>query len=71
MIEGANAKFIVLCQLAGPDDIALIKLKEGVALVPGRIVPVSETLTTSIVESFIIIWHLKPPTIRMKASHNL
>ena len=33
-----------LFQTAGPFDIALIKLNEGVALVPGKIVPVRQTV---------------------------
>ena len=43
--------------MAGPDDIALIKLKEGVALVPGRIVPVREILTIFIISSSVHIDH--------------
>ena len=33
---------------SGPDDIALVKLRESVTLIPGRIAPVCEVLTSHV-----------------------
>ena len=33
---------------SGPDDIALVKLRESVTLIPGRIAPVGEVLTSPV-----------------------